>query len=557
MELNNINDKNLKKYLNKEITIDELIKTIKGREPYDIVNGEVIALSKEEYKKKISFGMPLEKNKEVIVTPVKNHSFITVKNDKDPTFVISNNPAPCPDKHPKIAQFNSQKEDMKKCGDETISSLACAVEQMLELHSSEWTNCQKAAKVSPILLMWDQFKNKNKNFIIKTKRDAAYIVGKGPSLDFLTEKDFPDPEYPILCINESIKKIDTLNLPNPVYEIQQDRNLGDRCKPLKDTTTWVVSKQAYTATTAKNHQNHFVFDPWLFGQSSAKTLTAIIALQFLKERGITKAYMLAFDACTCGDKGYAEIIGESPSLRRKGDDGSRFLSHCGGIKNANRNIGIKLDFIPPARKWKIVTVLKSGGKYDGRHVNYIKKQCEEKIKNPFDFICLSDIKIDGINTIPLNNKYPGWWSKLELFSKSITHGPVLYLDLDVVIGKDIILPDHHDIKDGILYMKHDWGRQEEFNSSVIFFKGSTLLNIFDMFEKNPDKYVPNPHGDQSFLSDNANCKFIEKLNIKVASYKYNHITSETLIKSYDFIAFHGNPKPWDLDFNWIPKLETK
>lgn len=51
------------------------------------------------------------------------------------------------------------------------------------------------------------------------------------------------------------------------------------------------------------------------------------------------------------------------------------------------------------------------------------------------FVCLSNVEIEGVETIPLQDSLPGWWSKLELFRPGLFPGSsrVLYIDLDVVI----------------------------------------------------------------------------------------------------------------------------
>ena len=40
---------------------------------------------------------------------------------------------------------------------------------------------------------------------------------------------------------------------------------------------------------------------------------------------------------------------------------------------------------------KILTVLKTGGEYNEKHVLAIKSQIERHVSVPYEFICLSDI----------------------------------------------------------------------------------------------------------------------------------------------------------------------
>lgn len=53
------------------------------------------------------------------------------------------------------------------------------------------------------------------------------------------------------------------------------------------------------------------------------------------------------------------------------------------------------------------------------------------------FVCLSNVPVEGVETIPLRDNLPGWWSKIELFRPGLFEGRVLYIDLDVVIVDDL------------------------------------------------------------------------------------------------------------------------
>jgi hypothetical protein len=57
------------------------------------------------------------------------------------------------------------------------------------------------------------FKNKYLN-------NEGYIVGKGPSLQYLTESFFDNG--PIITLNESILKIESFNLSNDIFAMQKD-----------------------------------------------------------------------------------------------------------------------------------------------------------------------------------------------------------------------------------------------------------------------------------------------------------------------------------------------
>ena len=49
---------------------------------------------------------------------------------------------------------------------------------------------------------------------------------------------------------------------------------------------------------------------------------------------------------------------------------------------------------------------------------------------------LSDVPVDGVETIPLQHDWPGWFAKFELFRPDI-EGDLLYFDIDTVITGDL------------------------------------------------------------------------------------------------------------------------
>jgi hypothetical protein len=87
----------------------------------------------------------------------------------------------------------------------------------------------------------------------------------------------------------------------------------------------------------------------------------------------------------------------------------------------------------------VVTVLKTGAwkhqqiqtDYGPAHVQWIQQQVDRWAPPGTRFVCLSNQSIPGVEVLPLEQDWPGWWSKMELFRLEL--GPVLYLDLDTVI----------------------------------------------------------------------------------------------------------------------------
>lgn len=80
---------------------------------------------------------------------------------------------------------------------------------------------------------------------------------------------------------------------------------------------------------------------------------------------------------------------------------------------------------------RVLTVLRSGGEYGPEHVQAIQRQLWKWAPDA-TLTCLSDVPVNGVETVPLVQKWPGWWTKIELFRPDVPQD-FLYTDLDNVI----------------------------------------------------------------------------------------------------------------------------
>lgn len=79
-----------------------------------------------------------------------------------------------------------------------------------------------------------------------------------------------------------------------------------------------------------------------------------------------------------------------------------------------------------------------GTKFSVEYVHNLKSMVEKNTTVDHKFICLSDKKIEGIETRILKPGYEGWWNKLQLFDLAHNLGErVVYLDLDTLIVNSI------------------------------------------------------------------------------------------------------------------------
>lgn len=152
------------------------------------------------------------------------------------------------------------------------------------------------------------------------KGREVVLIGKGPSLDKITEADFDNPDATVICINESIHKVASLAITNPIFAMQQDSALHNKCTPARGAL--IVSSQA------ANHYDEFepkyIYAPFHL-TASPNTLTVCCAIRMALQLKAARFVLACFDSCVTRDCGYAEVIGYEPDRNRQSR--FRFLSH--------------------------------------------------------------------------------------------------------------------------------------------------------------------------------------------------------------------------------------
>lgn len=151
------------------------------------------------------------------------------------------------------------------------------------------------------------------------KGQTANIIGKGPSLDLLNESHIVTG--PIFALNETVHTVEKLQVRNPILCVQQDRTLGNTCKPSKVTTKLMLS--FYAKECCSDFPNRFVYRPDDIGVREA-SLSVQAAIELARITGCKSIRLICFDACVNGKTEYAKAIGYSPT---KAGNPSRFLRH--------------------------------------------------------------------------------------------------------------------------------------------------------------------------------------------------------------------------------------
>ncbi len=96
----------------------------------------------------------------------------------------------------------------------------------------------------------------------KHSGDIAYIVGKGPSLQYISYSCF-SVQGPVIVLNDAIMEIET-SLPYlncPIYSLQKDGHPNFMYKPSKETFLILQSTEGYSKEYYREHKKRIVIDP--------------------------------------------------------------------------------------------------------------------------------------------------------------------------------------------------------------------------------------------------------------------------------------------------------
>ena len=146
---------------------------------------------------------------------------------------------------------------------------------------------------------------------------TGYVIGKGPSLDEVGCLRAHFNLGVVLCCNESIHKIEDMKLTAPLYVVQQDSHLKDKCVPRDETTIHLmncyqlVSGKTRKVTKSEWNANAVLYDPCVLGMNYT-SYTAIMACRIAKYMGIEDIVFVCFDSwAQGGSTEYAACIDRS------------------------------------------------------------------------------------------------------------------------------------------------------------------------------------------------------------------------------------------------------
>lgn len=194
-------------------------------------------------------------------------------------------------------------------------------------------------------------------------------------------------------------------------------------------------------------------------------------------------------------------------------------------------------------------MLRSGPLYTPAWVERLRRNVARHL-GEHRFVCLSDVAVPSVETVPLQHGWPGWWSIIEVFRPGLFTGRVVYLDLaDLIVrpldpffegagfriarAPRVPAPTHGKFASGL--MAFDAGDSE----------------IYDRFAPQAADVIARLHGDQ---------EWIEELRPDSATFDQD-VTAGFRGECVDgpppdarVIFVHGRPKPHEITAPWFREL---
>lgn len=143
---------------------------------------------------------------------------------------------------------------------------------------------------------------------------------------------------------------------------------------------------------------------------------------------------------------------------------------------------------------KNIVCMKWGNRYSPEYVTNLYRMCKRHMnQEEFRFVCFTDdsngIDTNNIETFPLPDaSLHSWWRKLGYFKFPLfdLEGPILSLDLDMIILNDIsqLFKEHHTVKD--FHIMKDFFPQNLYNSSIMLFESGSQCTIYNEFLQDLD-----------------------------------------------------------------------
>lgn len=200
----------------------------------------------------------------------------------------------------------------------------------------------------------------------------------------------------------------------------------------------------------------------------------------------------------------------------------------------------------------VATVFKPGNGFTADYVYRIQAGAAEHCKAPHRFVCLTNERLRGVETIPLIRGRAGWWNKLELFRKGLFDDYVSYFDLDTMLVGDVTDIVEHE-RPFLGLSDFSAKRASKFASGFMGWNGrfdfSALDECFTQHDVEAYSQSYDRWGDQAYIAEHIDAR-IELTNDvfpgRFVSYKWHVRRPGRVPDGASVVCFHGKPRPADV-----------
>lgn len=215
---------------------------------------------------------------------------------------------------------------------------------------------------------------------------------------------------------------------------------------------------------------------------------------------------------------------------------------------------------------KQVMCINWGTKYGAPYINRLYAMVARHITPPFRFVCFTDTRADVRKEVichdlpPLDVAHPqntrGKWEKARLWSATLPdlEGPVLFLDLDVVItGSLDVFFEFGAPEDVILARNAAKPLHRLGQTSIYRMPVGALAPILEIYRADPQAAADTHKWEQVFVTKNAphGIKFWPRSWVRhfriecIRTFPLNYILPPRLPRDARVIIFAGVPNPGD------------
>jgi hypothetical protein len=205
---------------------------------------------------------------------------------------------------------------------------------------------------------------------------------------------------------------------------------------------------------------------------------------------------------------------------------------------------------------KIVTAWSGEGDFKSSHVQSLARQCE-KFAPLDDFVCITPVKIDGVECWKPTHKWSGWWHKYEIFAPHIK-GTILYMDVDTVLQGSLEAITSVNRLTLLRDFYRDGKRLKEgLQASLMLLPEEDRRLIWQDWISGPTAHMQRLgiKGDQPMLEKHflhRADRWQDVLPGQIVSWKVdcnggNAFGKPSIPANARVIVFHGQPRPWGVE----------